>query len=134
MTVATSRSVLIGLRSFLIALGVPVAVSGVFLFLAGENSAALGVSVMLAAAACIVGWMALSALARNHAAGRRSLGAGVAIGVIGLLFLSSFRQGTNGGAIGLVATSCGALFFVGGLVISLLAPRAGPDPPEFRAR
>lgn len=114
------------MRSFLITLGVPVAALGFFLFFTSESSKAVGVSVMLVAAVCFIVWMALSALARNREAGRMSLSAGLAIGIIGLLSLLSFGQGTNGGSIGLIATSCGALFFVGGLAILLLAHREGP--------
>src|SRR5213594_3979799 len=108
--------------SLILALGLPVAVVGVFLFFGTGSSGALGVFVMLVGAACFIVWMILSARAGSRAAGRRSIGSGVMIGLIGLLFLFSFRGGTNGASIGLIATSCGALFFFGGLAILLMQP------------
>lgn len=104
---------------------------GLFLFLRFDRSTeALGVSLMLGAAVCFIVWIVLSALEPDESAATGSLALGAVMGLIGLIFLSAFPLGTNGGLLGLIATSFGALFFVGGLAILRLARQAWGSSDE----
>jgi len=123
-------------RWVVLAVGSLGAVGGtVLLFSLGNattlSGAFLGVLGMLCSAAFFIAWIVLTAIARNETGGKNALTFGAVIGLVGLVAYLQSGSGTNGSLLSVIALSCGALFFFGGLAILAFAQPHQPTLPPL---